>query len=141
MVFLDYFYTGKCIECLNEFEIWHFCFKLKYLLCIKLIYFKLCDALHLRCPISLHCNYHGYLWKHKRVLQGKLIVISIWTCVASLLFSFIYIELKIYLQAGFPRSRVDDFYMAIQYDPYSDLFFDGSKPSYLYNSWAKLMLR
>merc|ERR1719210_82236 len=52
-----------------------------------------------------------------------------------------YENIKEYYKAGFPRSRVDDFYMAIQYDPYSDLFFDGSKPSYLYNCWAKLMMR
>ena len=47
----------------------------------------------------------------------------------------------LFFQEGFPRSRVDDFYKAIQFDPYSDLFFDGSKPSFLYNTWAKLMLR
>merc|ERR1711863_142391 len=52
-----------------------------------------------------------------------------------------YENIKEYYKEGFPRSRVDDFYKAIQFDPYSDIFFDGSKPSFLYNSWAKLMLR
>ena len=53
----------------------------------------------------------------------------------------ILIRFQMNVQEGFPRSRVDDFYKAIQYDPYSDMFFDGSKPSYLYNCWANLMLR
>ena len=52
-----------------------------------------------------------------------------------------YENIKTYYAKGFPRSRVDEFYKKVQYDPYSDLFYNGHQPSFLYNWWAKLMLK
>jgi len=52
-----------------------------------------------------------------------------------------YENVKKYYREGFPLSRVDEFYKAVNYDPYSDSFFDGRKPSFLYKCWAKLMMK
>jgi hypothetical protein len=47
--------------------------------------------------------------------------------------------IKEYYKKGFPRSRVDEFYMAVDYDIYSDTFLNGSAPGYLYRFWSCLM--
>jgi hypothetical protein len=48
--------------------------------------------------------------------------------------------IKEYYKKGFPRSRVDEFYLSVPYDHYSETFLNGSSPSYMYRAWAYLMV-
>jgi len=51
-----------------------------------------------------------------------------------------YENIKEHYKGGYPTSRVDDFYRTVLYNPDSDMFFDGSSPSILYNCWPKRII-
>jgi len=52
-----------------------------------------------------------------------------------------YEAIKEFYKNGFPKTRVDLFYTAVNYDIYSDAFIDGHKPSSLYKFYAYIMLK
>ena len=52
-----------------------------------------------------------------------------------------YEVVKEHYKYGFPKSRVDSFYRAVDYDIYSETFCAGSNPSYMYKLWSWVMIK
>lgn len=80
---------------------------------------------------------HGF----SRMFLYTFVILFIYV-VLSLFIAIImdtYEGIKEYYKVGFPCTRMDNFYRSVQYDPYSDIFIDGSSPSLLYNFWAWVM--
>lgn len=51
-----------------------------------------------------------------------------------------YENIKQFYIHGFPKSRLDEFYMSVTYEPFSTAFYDGSSPGILYVVWCQVMM-
>ena len=70
----------------------------------------------------------GLVHTFSRVYLYTFVMLFIYV-VLSLFIAIImdtYEKIKSYYEEGFPQSRIDQFYKAKEYDPYSTEFYDGS---------------
>lgn len=83
------------------------------------------------------------IWGFSRVYLYFFVVMFIYV-VLSLFIAIImdsYEIIKDRYKLGFPRTRVDEFHMAVKYDTYSNLFCEGIRPSLLYRVWSWVMIK
>ena len=84
---------------------------------------------------------NGMIWSFSRLYLYLFVIIFIYV-VLSLFIAIItdaYELVKEHYRVGFPRTRVDAFYLATDYDVYSKAFCQGTRPSLLYICWAWIM--
>ena len=85
----------------------------------------------------------GMIWGFSRLYLYLFVIIFIYV-VLSLFIAIImdaYEVVKEHYKYGFPKSRVDSFYRAVDYDIYSETFCAGFKPSFVYQLWSWLMMK
>ncbi len=83
------------------------------------------------------------VWGFSRIYLYFFVIIFIYV-VLSLFIAIImdaYELIKENYKTGFPMSRIDKFYMAFSYDPYSTVFCEGYRSSYLWRIFAWYMMR
>ncbi len=85
----------------------------------------------------------GMIWGFSRIYLYLFVIIFIYV-VLSLFIAIImdaYEVVKEHYKVGFPKTRIDSFYRAVDYDIYSKTFCEGLKPSYVYRLWAWIMIK
>ena len=85
----------------------------------------------------------GMIWGFSRLYLYLFIIIFIYV-VLSLFIAIImdsFEVVKEHYKYGFPKSRVDSFYRAVDYDVYSETFCTGFKPSWGYRIWSLVMMK
>ena len=85
----------------------------------------------------------GMIWGFSRLYLYLFIIIFIYV-VLSLFIAIImdsFEVVKEHYKYGFPKSRVDSFYRAVDYDIYSETFCTGFKPSWGYRIWSLVMMK
>lgn len=83
----------------------------------------------------------GMIWSFSRLYLYLFVIIFIYV-VLSLFIAIItdaYELVKEHYRVGFPKTRVDAFYLAQDYNIYSKEFCEGIRPSLLYIGWAWIM--
>jgi len=83
----------------------------------------------------------GLVHTFSRVYLYTFVMLFIYV-VLSLFIAIImdtYEKIKSYYEEGFPQSRIDQFYKAKEYDPYSTEFYDGSDAGLVYLGWSWVM--
>ena len=83
----------------------------------------------------------GLVHTFSRVYLYTFVMLFIYV-VLSLFIAIImdtYEKIKSYYEEGFPQSRIDQFYKAKEYDPYSTEFYDGSNAGLVYLGWSWVM--
>ena len=100
--------------------------------------FSLINGDDMFATFSMVSNHGGMIWGFSRVYLYIFVIIFIYV-VLSLFIAIImdaYEVVKEHYKVGFPKSRVDTFCRAIDYDIYSKTFCQGFSPSFVYNIWA-----
>merc|ERR1712029_1201239 len=85
----------------------------------------------------------GLIHTFSRIYLYTFVMLFIYV-VLSLFIAIImdtYEKIKAFYEEGFPQTRVDVFYKAQKYDPYSTDFLDGSSPGFCYLIYSWIMTR
>ena len=105
--------------------------------------FSLINGDDMFATFSMVSSKNSMIWSFSRLYLYLFVIIFIYV-VLSLFIAIItdaYEMVKEHYRVGFPKTRVDAFYLAIEYDIYSKEFCEGISPSILYLSWACVMKR
>lgn len=105
--------------------------------------FSLINGDDMFATFSMVSGHSGMIWGFSRLYLYLFVIIFIYV-VLSLFIAIImdaYEVVKEHYKVGFPRSRIDSFYRAIDYDIYSKVFCKGYGASFMYRFWAWIMFK
>lgn len=105
--------------------------------------FSLINGDDMFATFSMVASKSGMIWGFSRIYLYLFVIIFIYV-VLSLFIAIImdaYEVVKEHYKVGFPRSRIDSFYRAVDYNIYSKTFCQGYRPSLIFKIWACYMIK